>query len=62
MTQDLKEKNDHQGNGGKYTFSHVGRSRDLACNYLTKNRWSKKDITFICRMIAKESQKKGVTH
>ena len=47
----LKEKNDRQGKGGKYTFSHVGRSRDLAYNYLSKNRWSKKDITFICRMI-----------
>ncbi|MEW6289288.1 MAG: GAF domain-containing protein [Thermodesulfobacteriota bacterium] len=47
----LKEKNDTQGKGGKYTFSHVGRSRDLAYNYLSRNRWSKKDITFICRMI-----------
>lgn len=47
----LKEKNDPKGKGGKYTFSHVGRSRDLAYNYLSRNSWSKKDITFICRMI-----------
>lgn len=47
----LKEKDDRQGKGGKYTFSHVGRSRDLAHNYLSRKRWSKKDITFICRII-----------
>ena len=47
----LKDKNDRQGKGGKYTFTHVGRSRDLACNYLSRKRWRKKDITFISLMI-----------
>jgi len=47
----LKDKNDRQGKGGKYTFTHVGRSRDLACNYLSGKKWSKKDITFISLMI-----------
>ncbi|MEW6518831.1 MAG: GAF domain-containing protein [Thermodesulfobacteriota bacterium] len=47
----LKNKNDRQGKGGKYTFTHVGRSRELACSYLSTKRWSKKDIIFISRMI-----------
>ncbi|MBI5557011.1 MAG: GAF domain-containing protein [Deltaproteobacteria bacterium] len=48
----LKEKNDCQGRGGKYTFSHVGRSKKIARDYLTKTGWSKPRITLVCRIIA----------
>ncbi len=47
----LKNKNDHNGKGGKYTFSHVGRSRNLARNYLTKKSWNEHNVEFVCRII-----------
>ncbi len=47
----LKDKNDSEGTGGKYTFSHVQRSRDLARNYLSANRWDENEIIFICNTI-----------
>ncbi len=47
----LKNKNDNQGKGGKYTFTHVERSKTLARNYLTQKGWSEENINFICRII-----------
>lgn len=47
----LKNKNDTKGTGGKYTFSHVKRSRDLASRYLAENRWDEGEIAFICNTI-----------
>ena len=47
----LKDKHDHEGKGGKYTFSHVGRSKDLARIYLNKNGWSGDDIILACDII-----------
>ncbi len=35
----IKNKNDHEGKGGKFTFSHVKRGMDLARIYLTSRKW-----------------------
>ncbi|MFZ5766861.1 MAG: GAF domain-containing protein [Thermodesulfobacteriota bacterium] len=47
----LKDKNDRQGSGGKYTFSHVERGRELARAYLAGNTWAEPEIAFICSVI-----------
>lgn len=36
----LKDKNDRKGKGGKYSFTHVARSKILAESYLTSGKWS----------------------
>lgn len=47
----LKDKKDQQGHGGKYTFSHVSRSRNLAHDYLKRTGWNKDDVSFVCQTI-----------
>ncbi len=32
----IKDRGDNEGSGGKYTFDHTGRSRDIAHGYLTR--------------------------
>jgi len=47
----LKEKNDPQGRGGKYSFTHVARGRDLARTYLAAHGWSSDVASYVCRII-----------
>lgn len=42
----IKDKNDEEGQGGKYTFSHVPRSMEMAGQYLQNKHWPAK----ICRL------------
>jgi HD superfamily phosphodiesterase len=46
----VKDKNDSEGHGGKFTFNHVERSVQLAREYLTA-RWPDERIELVCRMI-----------
>lgn len=36
----IKDRGDHKGLGGKYTFTHIERSKYLLKNYLTRKNWS----------------------
>lgn len=48
----IKDKGDLEGHGGKYTFTHVERSMELAHQYLLENHWSPYAIGLIPRIIA----------
>ncbi len=48
----IKEKNDEEGRGGKYTFSHVKRSADLARCYLRDKGWSARAVELAPLMIS----------
>lgn len=43
----IKDKNDREGKGGKYTFSHVRRGADMAREYLAANTWPR-DMVDLC--------------
>ncbi|MEJ2688359.1 MAG: GAF domain-containing protein [Deltaproteobacteria bacterium] len=43
----LKDKNDDEGKGGKFTFSHVPRSMEMAGQYLKSRQWPET----ICRLV-----------
>jgi len=47
----LKDKNDHDGLGGKYSFNHVARSIHLAETYLSGQKWDQKQINFVTAII-----------
>jgi hypothetical protein len=47
----LKDKNDHDGTGGKFSFTHVGRSKHLAENYLTDLNWPAEQIDYVNKII-----------
>ena len=42
----IKNKNDHEGKGGKFTFNHVKRGMDLSRTYLTSRKWPANLIDF----------------
>ncbi len=42
----IKNKNDYEGKGGKFTFSHVKRSMNLTRTYLVSRKWSADLIDF----------------
>ena len=46
----IKDKGDHEGHGGKYTFRHVERSVKLAHDYLS-SRWPGSIMERVCRLI-----------
>lgn len=48
----IKDKGDMEGKGGKYTFSHVGRSQKIADAYLRDKGWSEASAASAVRMIA----------
>lgn len=48
----IKDKGDIEGKGGKYTFSHVGRSQAIAAGYLRATNWPEAAVTSASRMIA----------
>jgi len=48
----IKDKGDSEGHGGKYTFSHVERSVQLAQDYLAA-RWPEEKVQLVCRMIVR---------
>ncbi|MCK5545004.1 MAG: GAF domain-containing protein [Desulfobulbaceae bacterium] len=48
----MKDKGDNEGNGGKYTFSHVQRSMELARSYLSEKGWPERAVTLVPRMIS----------
>ena len=47
----IKDKNDHEGTGGKHAFIHVSRSSENAKNYLQKQQWEKASINLVCNII-----------
>ncbi|MEA2084842.1 MAG: GAF domain-containing protein [Thermodesulfobacteriota bacterium] len=48
----MKNKGDNEGNGGKYTFSHVRRSMELARSYLSEKGWPEWAVTLVPRIIS----------
>lgn len=48
----IKDKGDNKGKGGKYTYTHVKRSMDLAKKYLVAKKWPKKTINSVQRIIS----------
>lgn len=49
----IKDKGDTQGKGGKFTFTHVKRSMELARRYLVDNSWPKHSIETVPQIIFK---------
>lgn len=41
----LKDRGDLEGHGGKYTFTHVERSKRILAGYLSEQRWPETTIT-----------------
>ena len=48
----LKESDDQEGTGAKYTFVHEKRSCEMADLYLSKKGWSKNDISAVQHLIS----------
>lgn len=48
----IKNKGDHAGMGGKFTLVHVGRSMEIAREYLTHKQWSPEEVDAVCRIIS----------
>lgn len=47
----IKKVGDNDGTGGKYTFTHIGRSIIFAEEYLFSRAFTDDDITAVCNMI-----------
>ncbi|MEN8140777.1 MAG: GAF domain-containing protein [Thermodesulfobacteriota bacterium] len=47
----IKERGDHNGRGGKYTFTHVPRSRKVAASYLREHKWPPATVDLVERII-----------
>jgi len=47
----IKKVGDNDGTGGKYTFTHIGRSIIFAEEYLSSRAFIDDDITAVCNMI-----------
>ncbi len=47
----IKDKGDHEGKGGKYTFNHVARSIRIANEYLLENEWPEAFSKMVPRLI-----------
>lgn len=48
----IKDKGDHAGLGGKFTLVHVGRSMDIAREYLREKQWPEEEVDAVCRIIS----------
>ena len=48
----MKNKGDNEGNGGKFTFSHVRRSMELARSYLAEKGWPERAVILAPRIIS----------
>ena len=48
----IKDKGDHDGRGGKYTFTHVQRGMEMAGRYLTESRWPARARELVPAMIS----------
>ncbi len=48
----IKDKNDHQGKGGKYTFSHVRRSMEMSRSYLAAHNWPQELVNLTAEIIS----------
>jgi len=48
----IKDKGDHAGLGGKFTLVHVGRSMEIAREYLTRKQWPPEEVEAVCRIIS----------
>ncbi|MEW6593906.1 MAG: GAF domain-containing protein [Thermodesulfobacteriota bacterium] len=48
----IKDKGDHEGRGGKYTFTHVQRGMEMAGRYLTESRWPSRSQHLVPAMIS----------
>lgn len=48
----IKDKGDYAGAGGKFTLVHVGRSMEIAREYLGRKQWQPEDVDAVCRMIS----------
>jgi hypothetical protein len=48
----IKDKGDHAGRGGKFTLVHVGRSMEIAREYLREKQWPEDEVDAVCRIIS----------
>lgn len=48
----IKDKGDDIGSGGKYSFTHVQRSMDIARDYLSAHNWSENSVRTVPDIIA----------
>ena len=48
----IKDKGDHAGLGGKFTLVHVGRSMEIAREYLREKQWPDEEVDAVCRIIS----------
>lgn len=48
----IKDKGDLAGAGGKFTLVHVGRSMEIAREYLTGKQWPEDEVDAVCRIIS----------
>lgn len=48
----IKDKGDHAGLGGKFTLVHVGRSMEIAREYLTSKQWPPDEVEAVARIIS----------
>jgi len=48
----IKDRGDREGLGGKYTFTHVRRSMEMAGRYLTETGWPTRSRTLVPAMIS----------
>ncbi|MFH1020530.1 MAG: GAF domain-containing protein [Pseudomonadota bacterium] len=48
----IKDKGDHAGLGGKFTLIHVGRSMEIAREYLREKHWPEEEVETVCQIIS----------
>lgn len=48
----IKDKGDNAGSGGKFTLIHVGRSMDIAREYLVRKQWPEDEVDAVARIIS----------
>ncbi|MFH7321289.1 GAF domain-containing protein [Desulfurivibrio sp. D14AmB] len=48
----IKDKGDHEGQGGKFTTTHVQRGMAMAAGYLKRSRWPHRAVEFVPATIA----------
>ncbi len=47
----IKDKGDKEGRGGKFSFTHEGRSANMAREYLKRHNWPERSIEIVPEMI-----------
>lgn len=48
----IKDKGDNAGSGGKFTLIHVGRSMEIAREYLISKQWPNDEVEAVARIIS----------